>query len=343
MKKTKHFSAEYTAFLCTELRLIIKSGISLEEAFSIMADEETDNATAGVLRDISARLGAGDPLQEVLRDTGRFPEYMTDMVSVGYTTGYLEEVFAELADYYDRETRLRAAVRNAVAYPAVMLVMMLCVIVILIVKVMPTFESVFSQLGATMSAPARAFLAAGVFLGDHAAAAAAAVALIAAAAAALTVRSRRAGRLTVFMTGRLQRMAGSADLAAALFMTVASGFSLDEAVEMISRMKFDRATQASIEKIKISMHNGMTFAEAVQSAGVFSNIHNRMIAIGGISGSMDSVLREISEQLDRRVTDELSSLVGRIEPAIVIIMSVITGVILLSVMLPLMSIMNAIG
>ena len=126
-------------------------------------------------------------------------------------------------------------------------------------------------------------------------------------------------------------------------MAVSSGLSIDEAVEMAVKMDFDKDTKAAILNIKESMDEGTEFADAMKESGLFSNIYNRMIGLGARSGSMDRVLEEVSERMDREVSNELDSLVGKIEPTMVIILSVITGAILLSVMLPLMGIMNNIG
>lgn len=342
-RKERHFSAEYISFLCSEIRLIVKSGIPLEEAFSIMAEEESDRETSQILSEIAKRIGEGDSLQDVFAESGKFPAHMIDMIEMGYSTGYLEEVFAQLAKYYDREARLRDSIRNAVMYPAVLLVMMLFVIFILIIKVLPVFKSVFDQLGGSMSGLAAALMNAGAFAGQHIIAAAAIIAVVIAACAALTVKRHREGRITVFMTDRLHRMEGSARFAAAMSMAVSSGLSIDEAVEMAVKMDFDKDTKAAILKIKESMDEGTEFADAMKESGLFSNIYNRMIGLGARSGSMDRVLEEVSERMDRAVSDELDSLVGKIEPTMVIILSVITGAILLSVMLPLMEIMNNIG
>lgn len=342
-RKERHFSAEYISFLCSEIRLIVKSGIPLEEAFSIMAEEKSDRETSQILSEIAKRIGEGDSLQDVFAESGKFPAHMIDMIEMGYSTGYLEEVFAQLAKYYDREARLRDSIRNAVMYPAVLLVMMLFVIFILIIKVLPVFKSVFDQLGGSMSGLAAALMNAGAFAGQHIIAAAAVIAVVIAACAALTVKRHREGRITVFMTDRLHRMEGSARFAAAMSMAVSSGLSIDEAVEMAVKMDFDKDTKAAILKIKESMDEGTEFADAMKESGLFSNIYNRMIGLGARSGSMDRVLEEVSERMDRAVSDELDSLVGKIEPTMVIILSVITGAILLSVMLPLMEIMNNIG
>jgi type IV pilus assembly protein PilC len=325
------------------MRLIVKSGIPLEEALGIMSDEEDDADIAAILADISKKIGQGDPLQEAFRESGKFPDYMTDMITMGYSTGYLEEVFAQLARYYDRETRLRDSIRSAIAYPAVLFVMMVCVILILIIKVLPVFKSVFDQMGGNMSGMAAAIMNAGVLIKEHAAVSAAAAAALVVGLLLVAYKRHREGRITILMTRRLQRLEGSARFAAVMSMAVSSGLSINEAVDMAAGMDFDRDTHAAIVMIKDSMDRGDAFDDSLRESGLFSNIYNRMISLGAKSGNMDKVLEEVSEHMDRAVSEELDSLTGKIEPTMVIILSVITGIILLSVMLPLTDIMNTIG
>lgn len=341
--KKRRFSAEYTAFLCTELKLTVRSGISLEEAFAVMADEEPDKAAAQTLKTIAERLAEGGELQEVLIQAECFPKHVTDMIGMGYSTGYMEEVLDQLAKYYDREARLKESIRNAAAYPAVLLVMMLFVIGVLVLKVLPMFKSVFDQLGGSMSGAASWLMNAGIFVGEHAVWAAALAVIAAAGFAAFTVKKHREGCLTVFMTRRMQKNAGSAGFAAVMSMAVSSGFSIEEAAEMASKMEFDAATSAAIADIKSSLEEGKTFSETVADAGIFPNMYNRMISLADRSGDLDTVLWEISERMDRTMNDELESLISKIEPALVITLSALTGVILISVMLPLMDIMSGIG
>lgn len=340
--KKQRFSAEYIAFLCSELKLTIRSGLSLNEAFAVMAEEEPDKTAAETLKIISQKLENGDSLQEAIESSQCFPKHVADMVGIGYSTGYLEEVFEQLAKYYDREARLKESARNAVAYPAVLLVMMICVAAILILKVLPVFKSVFDQLGGSMSGLTSFMMNAGLFISAHAAATAVILLILAAAFTAFAVKKHREGCATVFITKRMQRSAGSAGFAAAMSMAVSSGLSIDEAVEIASNMEFDKETSAAIVGIKSAMDEGMTFAESIAKSTMFSSAYNRMIALADRSGSMDAALSEISERMDRTLNDDIESLISKIEPALVITLSVFTGVILLSVMLPLINIMSSI-
>lgn len=340
MKKRKQYSAEYISFLCGEIKLIIKAGISLNDAFRIMANEENDINLSEDLRIISEKLDYGESINDVLIESGRFPSYMTDMISFGYATGYMEEVFEGLETHYRTEAELRTRIRTAASYPLILSVMMLCVIGVLVVKVLPVFKNVFEQLGGEMSPLAEFLLDAGVFIGEHLWIPLAVCAAAAAGFAAAVLRSRRKGRMTVFMTGKVSRMAGAARFTSAIAMAASSGMSIEEAVDMSAAMEADSDISEQIAAIKKSIEEGNSISDAMKASGLYSDIYIRMIALGNSAGSLDTVLREISDRLNKTVNEKLDEAAGRIEPVLVIILSAVTGAVLLSVMLPLTDIMS---
>ena len=341
--KVKQFSAEYISFLCAELRMILAGGISLDEALLMMSQEEKDQTASRVLKELGEKISMGEPLNGVFSECGRFPRHMTDMIGIGYKSGRLEETFAELSAYYDREYKLLRNIKSAVTYPAVLLALMFCVVLVLMIKILPVFKSVFDQLGSSMSPVAQTLMNTGVIMGENIMVVFAVVVIAIAILAVLAVRSKKAGRPTVFMTKKLAKKASAARFASAISMAVSSGLSLDETFEVVGSMDFNQETLSAIEKAQENMRENYDFAEAVAASGLYSNIHTRMIAMGYRSGNLDDVLAEVADIMNDDVNAELDALSGKVEPTLVVILSIVIGVILLSVMLPLMDIMSAIG
>jgi type IV pilus assembly protein PilC len=193
-------SADELSVFCAQLAMILKSGIPVAEGLSIMHGDMQKTAGEAILADLNARVQAGGPLHEALDGAGCFPKYMVDMVQIGSETGRLDEVMEQLSIYYEREEQIAKSVKSAVAYPLVMIVMMILVIGVLIVRVLPIFAQVFAQLGAEMSA-----FSVGVM--NFGAASAGVCAVITAVAAVLVlagfVASRNTGR-----TGRARTLWG---------------------------------------------------------------------------------------------------------------------------------------
>ncbi len=341
--KNMMLSSGRIAYLSSQMALIARSGLAPGPALNIIADEEKDADFAGILRGISGRIDEGLYLFEAVEESGRFPKLVGDMIRLGEETGYLEEAFIMLSNYYDRERRMKEYLRGALTYPAVLGGIMICVILVLLIKVMPMFSSVYDQIGGRMSGLAEGILSVGVFLGTHIFGFVTAILLIALAAALAALYGQRNGSSVIPAVRRIRRKMGASRFAAALSMGVSSGLGLEEAMEMASDMEFDRDTRSGIEKIREGMALGETFTDALERAELFQPVYCRMLALGYKAGSLDSVLSDVSLQLDEALAGDIESVISKVEPTLVIVLSMVTGLILLSVMLPMMNIMSSIG
>lgn len=343
--KKNYLEAEYISFLCSQMELILRAGISTSEALTLLAEEEQEEKTplAGVIEIIVKKLGEGYTMSEAFKATERFPRYVTDMIKLGEETGYLEKIFSQLTKYYDRSIRIRAQFKRAVTYPVMIGLMMLCVIGVLIVKVMPMFKSVYDQIGGNMTGVARFFLDMGIFLNNHIIESVVVLVLLVIAASIGVYLDLKRGVSYIPFIRKMRHRAGAARFAAAISMGISSGLGADDAISMAADMDFDTKTFNCIEKAKASISRGDSFAEAMTRTGLFPVLYCRMLNMGYRSGNIDSVMQEIAERMDEALSEEIDSILGRVEPALVMGLSVLTGLILMSVMLPLMNIMAAIG
>lgn len=147
----KNLSSLQIASFCTQLSLLIKAGISLQEGIHILYEDASSQAEKELLKQILEPIEEGQPLAFSLRQTDAFPQYMVEMVEIGETSGKLEEVLDSLTEYYERSKNISKSIRSAVTYPMIMILMMAVVIGVLMIKVLPIFRQVFSQLGTEMS------------------------------------------------------------------------------------------------------------------------------------------------------------------------------------------------
>ena len=147
----KNLSSLQIASFCTQLSLLIKAGISLQEGIHILYEDASSQAEKELLKQILEPIEEGQPLAFSLRQSDAFPQYMVEMVEIGETSGKLEEVLDSLTEYYERSENISKSIRSAVTYPMIMILMMAVVIGVLMIKVLPIFRQVFSQLGTEMS------------------------------------------------------------------------------------------------------------------------------------------------------------------------------------------------
>lgn len=126
-------------------------------------------------------------------------------------------------------------------------------------------------------------------------------------------------------------------------MALASGMDTFSSLKMISEIVENKAMEDKIEVCRQALSEGDNMAEALTKAGIFSNLYSRMIGVGFKTGNIDVVMSKISEDYDKATDKKLAGIIAVLEPTLVIILSLIVGMILLSVILPLIGIMSSIG
>lgn len=344
----KNLTNSYISAFCLEISMLLHSGITVRYGVEMMLDDETDADGRAVLGGLIAGLEGDVPLSEGLRSCGYFPAYVCNMVEIGEKTGRLTETLTALAENYERRERLSVAVKNAVLYPAIMLAMMIAVVLVLIVQVLPIFNDVFARMGAQMSPFAARLMEFGAwFRGASVVIAAVFLAIFLAAFLCLVVPALRRGISGVFVKkfggrGVFGRVAASR-FVSSMSLAMASGISAQEGVELAASLNDSAAISRKYEKCLAFLGEGKSLAESLKTSEILSARDARILSLGEKSGMADTAMAEIARRADTAVQDEISTIVGRIEPTLVIVTSVIVGIILLSVMLPMMGIMTTIG
>ncbi|MCI9288081.1 MAG: type II secretion system F family protein [Oscillospiraceae bacterium] len=332
--------------LTMELSMLLHAGIGVGDALSMLSGED---GYRDLLDGMARRADEGEPLSQCLREGGRIPAYVCGLVEVGEETGRTEEALAALSRYYERRARLDRQVRSALLYPAVMLVLMLLVIAVLLVRVLPIFDDVYASLGGRLTGVAGGLLALGRGL-DAAmpvlwVVLAVAVGFFAAFAGVESFRDRV---LALWRRGRgdrgVSRRMNNARLAQAMAMGMASGLPLERSMELAASLMEDvPPARARCEDCRARLEGGASLSAAMGESGLLPAGACRLLEIGQRGGTADAAMDKIARDLSEDGEAALEELVSRVEPSLVLVCSVMVGVILLSVMLPLMHIMSAIG
>lgn len=344
----KQLDGPYLSSFCMEMSLCLKAGISLSEGIYMLAADETDKDLKEMLDGIYKKMDEGSSFEDALKSAECFPKYVIDMVEIGTKTGRLEDVMRALSGYYTRQEQITASIKNAVVYPFVLMFMLLLVIGVLVVKVLPIFNDVYNELGAEMSAIAVTIMNIGTAITQYAAVilgVVVALVVIGVIVSAVPSLSLKAVTLWNKVTAgrKVSKKISSARFASGMAMTLASGLDTDESLDMVERITENPVMLGRIKKCRELMASGELFVDAISKAEIFPSLYCRMLSIGFKTGTADTVMEEIARRSEVEVNEDIESIINKVEPTLVIIMSLIVGLILLSVMLPLMSIMTSIG
>ena len=343
----KHFTPlsdlELSAF-SSQMAMILKSGISSVEGIALMLEDSDNPEEKALLSFLNDTLPDTGALCEALEQTGAFPFYYLQMVKIGEISGKLDEVMNTLAIHYDREASIARSIRNALVYPCIMIFMMLLVILVIVTKVMPVFQQVFRQLGSEMTGVSKIILDFGVSITRYSYVLLALLVVLAAGVIYLTKTKGGRKRLQHFLTtfawtrGYADKLA-SCRFASGMALTLSSGMSPEESLHYAEQLTDNPRFREKLALCQKEIEAGASTASVLVRFDIFTGTCARMASIGERTGTLDEVMQEIADRYQEETDQRLNGIIGTIEPTLVILLSLIVGMILLSVMLPLTGIM----
>lgn len=349
MKKQRLLSNEELASFCSQISIMLHAGITPIECIRILSSDTEDVASKALLTAISDSIYDGNSFAESIESTGVFPQYVVSTIKLGEQAGSLDDVMNSLADYYERESQISESIHNAVTYPLVMIVLMLIVIVVLVTKVLPIFNQVFVQLGSEMTGFAASLMRIGEKLNSYSLffGIVLGVIILLYIFFAHTSSGKRIGK-SIFShlhaTRSLYDEIATGRFARGLALALSAGLDTYSGLDMVKELVESDRIKVKIENVKKAIvDDGANLSEGLKAGQMFSNVNNRMVSVGVKSGELDRVLRHISDEYEHKSEKKINSIISIIEPTLVIVLSLIVGLILLSVILPLMGIMTTIG
>lgn len=333
-------SAEQLSALFYELSLMTRAGIGMEEGFLLLLEDAQDEART-LFRPVYQQLAEGQPLSTALAESGLFPAYAVHMLQIGELAGRQEDVLTALSVYYQREQQLKQSIRQAALYPAVMSALVGAVFLVLIGRVLPVFSGVFNQLGLRLSGPAQLLLRMGT-VSQYIAGVLAGV--LGAAALVLFVLYQK-GIVTEnsLIRGETARSVARSRFSAAMALMLSSGLPIDDALEQVKTMLADTPLAAPIGVCADLLAAGEGFPRALQKSAIFPALENGLLAAGFRAGLADRAMEALAQRSTEQADQRLGRFLARFQYGLVIVLCVSVGLVLLSVMLPLLGVLTAIG
>lgn len=334
--------AQELSILCAQLSLLVKAGIPLDDGMQSIGETMSRDG-AQLMEQIRTTYQEAYSLRAALERAGVFPRYLVNMVEIGETSGSLEEVLDGLAVYYEHQSNVMRHLRQAILQPTLSIFTMAIVVGVLVWKVVPIFTGVMNRLGGSVSALA----AMGPALGKLVLACLVLL-LLAIAGCVAMVRLGKGKKIVALFAhipavNRTKQKLFAARFASVLSMLLAGGYPVDRAMACIPSILDDSSFVTQVNQIGQRVEQGENLADVLKEENVFPGLYAGMVAVGDKTGRMDDVLKKLGAIYQREALEEVDNLVSLIEPALVGVLSACVGVILFSVMLPLLGIMSAIG
>ena len=319
----RYQNQELSAF-CLQVALLLEAAVPLDEGLSIMAEDAGEQWEKDMLL------------------------YMAEGVELGQNTGTMDQMMLSLAEYYEKEYFLMRNIKNALTYPIIMVFMLLAVLFVLFVKVMPIFEDVYSQLGAEISPVAKSAIRFGGIFSGVALAVGGLLVVVCAGVWAFTKLGHKISFVDklVAWTKKRSKIAlavANRRFTSVLALTLHSGLELEKGLELAAERVENEAVGSKIGTCRQMLGEGQSYYAAMKATGLFSGFHIQMIKTGTRSGHLDRVMEDISQDYEQQADGAIDNVISRFEPTMVAVLAVAVGLVLLSVMLPLVGVLSTIG
>ncbi|MDR2108681.1 MAG: type II secretion system F family protein [Coriobacteriales bacterium] len=331
--------------LFSNLELVYRSGLPLTEGFDILRANARD---AVELRRMEALYQAalnGESLYQTLKHLGDLPDYALALIGIGEKTGRMEQTFASLGAYYARRDLLSQSIRSSLTYPISMLVVVVAIVVVLLTQAMPVFNQVFLQLGFQMTGLAAALMAFGSALSRYALWIIAVIVVL--VAIGVFLRFIPAGKRFYAALSQSAPIARDLSLRVstqrftiALASLLDAGLGVDQALALAEPLVDDKRARARVGAIRRAVDEGASFITALEQSKLFPPDSLALLAVGFKTGADAESLQQVGDQIALATENRMDSLVAAIEPTLVSVMCVLVGLILLSVMLPLLGVLS---
>ena len=330
---------------CNQMAMILESGFSLNQGVTMAYEEMDDKNIKGVLQEVAKYLDEQVSFSEAIDLTKAFDDYMVNLVKVGETSGNLDDVMQSLSEYYARIDDITNKLKQALTYPIILIIMMVVVVGIIVFKVLPIFKDVLNGLGSDLSSYANSFMEFGQIF-SLICFAVLLVLVIVIIAGYLYQRITHVNVLSnvvqkSFLTRKLSRALNKAQITYALSLFISSGYDLQEAMKFVPKLVDDKQLRANLEKCNEDLINGDSFVEVIKKYQIYQGMQLNMIQVGFKTGQVDIIMKQLSNSFQEEVSRAIDQFLNIIEPTIVTLLSLVVGIVLMSVMLPLISIMSS--
>ena len=341
-------SSKDIAVFCRQFSVLLNAGVTIVESMSILKGQTESKKLDAVIENMNGQLRSGVVLSGAMEShPGVFGELFINMVKVGEASGTLDSIMTRLADYFERDYKIRQKIKSAMTYPAILAILTVAVIVLLIVKILPMFTEILGQMGESLPFITEALINVSDFLIRNFVF----LLLLAVAVIALFRRFSKTEIGRRWIDGLKISLPGirivntkiiTARFARSMSILLKSGIPVVNAVDIMKNMIGNRAVEKKFEECGQAIREGKGIAGPVGELGLFPNLLIHMIAIGENSGELDEMLGRTAGFFDTEVEEAIDRMTVMIEPLMIIFLGAVVGVIIISVMLPMISVMTSI-
>lgn len=341
-RRASRVPAKTVCFILRQLATLIRAGVPIIAALEIIARSQESPAATHQILQVRSDLQMGTPLSTALaRHPGTFNTLTCTLVAAGEQSGQLDDMLARIADYEEKMLGIRGKLRGALAYPLAILSTALIVTVLLLIYVVPAFESSFSSFGASLPLPTRMIIDGSGALRSFG------LPLLLVVTLGITLvhrlwqqrpawqleTDRLLLRLPVF--GSLLQRVALARWSRTMASLYGAGITMLDALEPAGQSTDNRLYQSASQSVKQSISRGDSLSSSLMRHPLFSPLLIQMVHIGEESGTLDAMMNKVADIYEREVDDTVTMLGSLMEPLLMVVLGGLIGGLVIAMYLPI--------
>ena len=332
-----------------QLSTMIDAGLPLVQGLDILGNQQENPTFKKMLLDIKNEVESGSTFADALKKYPKhFDRLYRNMVAAGEIGGILDEVLRRLSDYMEKAQALKAKVKSAMTYPAIVLAISTVVLGIILIFVIPVFAKMFAEFGSALPAPTQIVINMSNFIKSY-------ILVIIGAFVLLFVIFKKfyatpKGKLIIDrlilkapVFGPLIKKVAVAKFSRTLGTLINSGVPIIEALNVAAGTAGNKIVENAIRAVKASISEGRSIAQPLMESKVFPSMVVQMISVGETTGALDSMLNKIADFYDEEVDTAVDGLTSMIEPFMIVFLGGTIGSIIIAMYLPIFKMAGVVG
>jgi type IV pilus assembly protein PilC len=331
------------AIFSRQFSTMIGAGLPVLQSLNILCEQSEDKAFKDVLAKVRDDIGSGSNLSDAMtKFPGVFDPLYCNMIKAGELSGALDSILDRLSTFLEKAEGLRKKIKGAMSYPVTIMVIAFIIVVILMVKVVPSFSAVFESFGGDLPPLTKGLLN---FSGFEQKWYWLEVLVIVGIGFGFTL-AKRTDRGAMFIDtytlklplfGPLTKKATVARFARTLGTLLKSGVGILDALETVARSAGNKVIEKALMDTRAAVREGQSLTEPMKATGLFPSMVIQMVSVGEETGQLDEMLLKMSDFYDEEVDTAVESLMSMIEPLIMAFLGVIIGTLVIAMFLPMFS------
>ena len=334
------------ALMCSQFSITLKSGMPIGRAIDMIARQTDDKKLRKILEEASEDVLGGSTLTSSLEKyDDAFPVTFIETIRAGEVSGTLDNSFAKMHKYYETSARNSEKIRSALTYPIFVVCVAVVVLIVIMVKVVPTLAEVFRSLGGELPVMTRIMISTANFFSEWWLVMFMVI-LALVIAWKIFVRTERGMELEAKMQlempviGRINVLNGSAQFANTMSTMIGSGLTLNNAVSVTAKVLDNYLLQKDVEHMIGKIEEGKQLGECMKVCEYFPETLKDMCAVGEETGELDQTLEVIGDYFTNETERLVQQAITMLEPTLLVIMALFAGFLVISIYLPMFTMYN---